>query len=79
MSGVFCMASHSVLQYLLPSAAMQLQDGCAHLVFLAISPPLLENLRAGGKLQLFGSTVIWSFMLSAPAMSAAFAVIALFS
>jgi hypothetical protein len=42
MSGVFSMASHSVLQYLLSALAMQLHEGCAHFLSFAIemNPPM---------------------------------------
>ena len=40
------MASHSTLQYLLPSIAVQVHGGCSHfLVFGAINPPLLARKR----------------------------------
>ncbi len=43
---LLCIASHSVLQYLLPSLAIQLHDGCAHFVFFAaIIPPAKTLLR----------------------------------
>jgi CheY-like chemotaxis protein len=39
-SGVFSIASHSTLQYLLPSVVIQVQGGCAHfLLCAAINPP----------------------------------------
>jgi hypothetical protein len=43
------MAAHSVLQYLLPSLAMQVQGGCSHfLLFAAINPPYLSLIDANG-------------------------------
>ena len=40
-SGVFSIAAHSALQYLLPSVVLQLQGGCSHFrSFAAINPPV---------------------------------------
>ncbi|SRR5258706_4403812 len=63
-SGVFSIASHSTLQYLLPSAAVQLQGGCAHFLFCAaISPPSSRSISANTtfaeEIDLFSKSPEW--------------------